>query len=175
MVVRLAALIAAALLALIAAPAALAKDDVRATLVRSVDLDARQGERIWIEWKLEDERGRPFGAGGVFVRLRSAAGGRTVWAVTDGSGRFRVRATVPEGGIGRIEFGLQGWRTAGGRTTRADILFPLTNDPFARSRDQRPQAASKLAGSPLPAWLAVPITAAVVAGVALARRRARRV
>src|SRR5918992_5940414 len=134
---RLTLLVASLLLALVAAPAVHAKEGVRATLLGPVDIDARPGELITIAWKLEDTRGRPFGAGGLFVRLRSAAGGRPATAVTDGSGRFAARLTVPEGGIEQIEFGLRGWRIASGQTSRADVLFPLVNDPFARSRARR--------------------------------------
>jgi hypothetical protein len=108
MIRRLTALVAGLLLALLAPPAAPAKEGVRATLIGAVAVDARPGERITMAWKLEDARGRPFGASGLFVRLRSAVGGRAVTAITDGSGRFAVRMTVPEGGIGAIEFGLRG-------------------------------------------------------------------
>jgi len=127
---RLPLLVAILLLAFVAAPAVQAKDSVRATLISPIDLDARPGERIRIEWKLEDATGRPFGAGGLSVRVRSATGGKPVTAVTDGSGRFAVHVTVPEGGIGRIEFGLQGWRTAGGKKSRADLALPPQERPI---------------------------------------------
>jgi hypothetical protein len=177
---RLPLLVSPLLLALVAAPAVHAKEGVRATLIGPVDLDARPGERITIAWKLEDTRGRPFGAGGLFVRLRSAAGGRPATAVTDGSGRFEVGLTVPKGGIGRIEFGLRGWRIAGGQTSRADVLFPLVNDPFARPPARR--AGSSFTSptapadhEPLELWLAilaaVAVTSAIV-GAGLGIRRA---
>jgi hypothetical protein len=175
---RLPLLVAGLLLALVAAPAAPAKEGVRATLIGPVDLDARPGERITIAWKLEDTQGRPFGAGGLFVRLRSAAGGRSATAVTEGSGRFTVRLTVPEGGIGRIEFGLRGWRTAGGQTSRADVLFPLVNDPFERSPARRAGSSRAAPTAPAehdPLWFAilpaVLVTGAIV-GAGLGIRRA---
>jgi hypothetical protein len=178
---RLTALIAAIMLVLLAAPAVFAKEDVRATLVGPVDLDTRPGERITITWKLEDREGRPFGAGGVFVRLRSATGGRPVTAVTGGSGRFSVAVVVPEGGISRLEFGLQGWRIAGGRTSRADVLFPLENDPFARSRGRQVESAPPASPAPadddsFPPWLALVLAvgvAAVIVGVGVGRRTHR--
>jgi hypothetical protein len=157
----LAVVISSLLLSLLAAPAVLAKEDVRATLVGGLDRDARPGEPITVAWKLADAEGRPFGAGGLFVRLRSAAGGWPVTAVTDGSGRFTVRIAVPEGGIGGIEFGLQGWRTAAGETTRADVLFPLVNDPFAAAPARPAAPAEDDRKSP---WLPV-LIAAVATGV----------
>jgi hypothetical protein len=170
-------LVCGLLLALLAAPAALAKENVRATLVGPVELDARPGERITIEWRLEDADGRPFGAGGLFVRLRSAAGGRPVTAVTDGSGRFAVRITVPEGGIGGIEFGVQGWRTVAGRSSRADVLFPLDNDPFAgsRARPARLSSAVPAGDDPQPPWLLVLFGAGAVGVITGACVRMRRV
>lgn len=176
MIRRLTALVAGLLLALLAPPAAPAKEGVRATLIGPVAVDARPGERITMAWKLEDARGRPFGASGLFVRLRSAVGGRAVTAITDGSGRFAVRMTVPEGGIGAIEFGLRGWRIVAGRRSRADMLFPLENDPFARSEVRpagRSSSAPADADDVLPPWVIVVIAVGATAVIVAARVRRR--
>jgi len=54
--------------------------------------------------------------------------------VADGrgrNGRYRALATVPQGGIGDIQLGLRGWRSAPGQEReRADVLFPIENDPL---------------------------------------------
>ena len=123
--------LAIALLAALPAGAA-AKGDVRARIEGAVRCDARPGTSIVVRWSLRsvDANGRsePFGAGGVYVKLVGArshtAGGRS-----RRTGRFTARVRVPRGGIRRIEIALQGWRSAGGRTERADKRFPVENDP----------------------------------------------
>ena len=119
-------------LALAAALPAAAKEGVRATLTTRVPLDAPAGTRLEVAWKLasraEDGR-RPFGAIGVFVRLRSASGGRAEIGVapigSHSNGEYAASVVVPKGGIGDVEIGLHGWADG----TPADVLFPITNDP----------------------------------------------
>src|SRR4051812_2692868 len=100
------ALAAAALCALAAASPAVAKEGVRAHLESRVPRDARAGQTITITWTLyviEHGERRPFDAGGLFVRLRSAAGARPSREYGDGGdGRYRARIKVPRGGIGGI-------------------------------------------------------------------------
>ena len=128
---RRAPVIALALLALLPASAP-AKGDVRARIDGAVRCDARPGTTILVRWSLRsvvaNGRSEPFGAGGVYGRL---VGARSSTAVgrSRRSGRFTARVRVPRGGIRRIEIALQGWRTAGGRTERADKRFPVENDP----------------------------------------------
>jgi hypothetical protein len=133
---RVLVLAVVALLAAVPA-AASAKGDVRAHLVNRLDRDARAGETIRVVWRLysvENGERRPFGASGLFVRLRSATGASATRAEGDGRrGRYTAHVKVPRGGIGGIRFGLEGIRMLpDGSEERAPHYFPLDNDPFAR-------------------------------------------
>jgi len=185
----LTALIVGALFALGATPAAVGKEGVRAKLDTPVPLDAAAGKTITVAWTLSyiDSGGRhPFGASGVFVRLRSASGGRPVTAFANGrgtgpyrggvgvAGAYIAHVTVPKGGIGGIKIGLRGWRIIGGRKEgrriiggrkeRADAFFPIDNNPFAKAgaaagkpRDARGSPPAEDAGELLTIWLAVAV------------------
>ena len=122
---------------LLAAPAATAKENVRARLVSRLALDARAGTTITVTWRLyvrEHGERRPFDAGELFVRLRGQARGAATRAYGDGgNGRYRARIKVPRGGLAGIRFGLMGYRTyPGGTMEPAPVYFPLDNDPFKR-------------------------------------------
>ena len=120
-------------MALVAALPAAGKEGVEATLLTRVPLDAPAGTRLEIAWTLgyRDHGGRrPFGASGVFVRLRSAAGGPAETASTAGTGEYRAAVRIPEGGIGDVEIGLRGWTNGPTGTHESDELFPITNDPL---------------------------------------------
>lgn len=175
MALRVVALTVGLLLALVVVPAAPAKEGVRATVVGPAALDARPGEQITIAWRLSDADGHQFGADGLFVRLRNPAGDRHTTAFTEGSGRFSARIRVPEGGIGRIEFGLRGWTVGGGRTSRADMLFPIENYPFTRaSAGPIAESTTSVDGDRPQLWhvlLAVGVSGmAVVTGVRISQR-----
>ena len=122
--------------ALVAGPAA-AKEGVAATLATKIPLNAEPGSRLHVAWKLTyaegANRGRPFGANGVFVRLRSATGARAqIGFAPDAArddGRYSATVVVPEGGIGDVEIGLEGWTSGAGGTHRSDLIFAITNDP----------------------------------------------
>jgi len=124
---------------LVAAPGALAKERVTANIDRPTHCDAAAGSRVTIAFSLTtfaSGRAQPFGAGGVFVRLRRA-GGRAaleVAAHADRRGHYVARVTVPRGGILRIDAGLEGTQTSGGQTRDADVLFPTRNDPCRAPR-----------------------------------------
>ena len=124
--------------AAVASVPAAAKDGVHATLTTRIPLDAEPGTQLMIGWTLgyfEDGARRPFGASGVFVRLRSASGAaaETEFAAQD-SGNFSATVAVPQGGIGDVEIGLRGY-TSGVRSGRADMLFPITNEPLPGARN----------------------------------------
>jgi hypothetical protein len=116
------------LAALVLAPAALAKDGVKAKLVSPLPMDAQPGTTLDVSWSLASPTG-PFDAMLIFVRVLDAGGGQPTFALADGSahpgGRFHATVPVPPGGIGGIQFGVRG-------TT--DVVFPLRNDPFAFRR-----------------------------------------
>jgi hypothetical protein len=137
LMVVVAVLAVASVLLVATGPAALGKEDVTARLLTPLRLDAGPGENIIVVWGLgwTDEHGRhqPFNAIGVFVRLRSASGGRPTigFATPDAhpQGRYDAQVPVPEGGIGGVQIGLGGASDGGA----SDVLFPLDNDPFATS------------------------------------------
>lgn len=121
-----------ALGALLAMPAA-AKEGVRAKLDSPVRLDAAPGTKVRVAWRLVDKAGRPFGAGGIYLRVTRCGGGLRRVPATETPrrrGRYSARFTVPKGGIRMLRVGLEGIRTTGGRTERADVVFefdpPLT-------------------------------------------------
>jgi hypothetical protein len=130
-------LVVVAAASLVTALPARGKDGVRATLTTRVPLDAPAGKKLRVAWTLffRDEQGRrqPFGAGGVFVRLTSAAGERATRALADGrAGRYRAVVRVPKGGIRRVQIGLLSWVSDANGTRRGATFFPITNDPVAR-------------------------------------------
>jgi hypothetical protein len=134
-------LLAAAVLASAAALPASAKDGVQATLKTSIPLDAAAGTRVRVAWKLFSVEGRgkerPFGAGGVFVRLLSASGADAEEGLASvaplKTGEYEATVVVPEGGIRDVLIGLHGWTSGANGTHQADRLFTITNDPVPRA------------------------------------------
>jgi hypothetical protein len=119
---------------LLAPALALGKDRVEATLTTKLALDAPPVSRLRVAWTLTYSDGhgrrRPFGANGVFVRLRSAtSSGATTGVAPVGvhtGGRYSAFIVVPRGGIGGVEIGLRGF--VNGRP--GDLLFRIRNDPL---------------------------------------------
>jgi hypothetical protein len=147
--------LAAAAVALVAALPAAGKEGVRATLLTSIPLDAPAGTRLHVAWRLtylDHGRRRGFGASGVFVRLRSAAGATAETGFASGHGDYRATVVVPEGGIGDVQIGLRGWTSGPAGTRESDALFPITNDPLpgtVRSRGGWPRWIVVLLAAPL--------------------------
>jgi hypothetical protein len=168
---------------LVAAPAA-GKEGVSARLEDPQSLAAPPGATVTVAWTLTYREGatrRPFGAGGVFVRLLSASGAEPTKARGSGpAGRYVAEVTVPEGGIGGIQFGLEGTRYVGGppgegRAEDADLYFPLVNDPFETGDVGSSAGSGSSAGTTdtshgLPIWLAA-LSALGAAGLLLTVRR----
>jgi hypothetical protein len=152
--------------ALVGALPAAAKEGVKATLLTRIPLDAPDGTRLEVAWRLiylDHGRRRPFGANGVFVRLRSAAGGGAETGFASGAGDYRATVVVPKGGIGDVQIGLRGWTSGPSGTRESDVLFPISNDPL-------PGAAQSHAG--WPRWIVVLVAAALaVLAVLVARQR----
>jgi hypothetical protein len=179
-------LLAFALLAasVVAAPA-LAKEDVQATLTAPLPLDAAPGDEIRVVWTLEsvDDDGtrQPFGASGIYVRLFSAADGEpTIGPATGGGGRYEATVVVPEGGIGGVQIGLQGWVSNPTGTHPSDVFFPITNNPLPPVTDTTPAAAAtepapaETSSGMSPLWivpLALALLAALGGAAVLVRRR----
>jgi hypothetical protein len=145
----------AAAVALVAALPAAGKEGVQATLLTRIPLDAPAGKRLEVAWTLtyrDHGRRRPFGANGVFVRLRSGSGASAETGFANGNGNYRSTVIVPEGGIGDVQIGLQGWTNDAAGTRESDALFPITNDPLpgtVRSRGGWPRWIIVLLAAPL--------------------------
>jgi hypothetical protein len=131
---RLIAVPFALVAALVAAAPLAAKEGVKATLTTPIPLDAKPGTPLKVGWTLayqEDGKRHAFGAGGVFVRLLSASGGKTETAyASQTTGEFTATVTVPDGGIGDVQIGLMGIRSDATGTHYAPGFFPITNDPL---------------------------------------------
>jgi hypothetical protein len=119
--------VAAAAVVLALATQAFAKEGVVAHLANPNVLRAAPGRTIVVVWTLR-EGGQPFGAAGVYVRLRGATT-TTAGAKQITPGRFRARVVVPRGGVRSIVIAPKGWRSDSQGTTRADWRFPIDNDP----------------------------------------------
>ncbi len=142
--------------AVILAAPALAKENVLATLVGSVALDAAPGEEITLAWRLVevDDEGRrhPFGASGVFVQLESSSGGEpTVGFAPGDDGSLEAVAVVPEGGIGGIAIGLSGTVSDPTGTRASYLYFPITNNPLPAVTDPVFPEATPGTATPAPA------------------------
>jgi hypothetical protein len=119
-------------LALVAAGSAAAKQDVEATILSTIPKDAAAGSTVHVGWRLAElNSGRPFGAGGIFIRLVGAGGATTTANAKElRPGRFAANVVVPNGGIRRIRIGLHGWTSGPRGTRRADLFFWIVNDPM---------------------------------------------
>ena len=129
-------MLATAATALVAALPAAGKGRVAATLLTKIPLDAPAGTRLEVAWRLtyfDHGSRRAFGAGGVFIRLRSAAGRSMATEFANGDGVYRATLVVPKGGIEDVQIGLQGWTNGPAGTRESDLLFPITNDPLPGS------------------------------------------
>jgi hypothetical protein len=167
-----------------ALPAA-AKDGVKATLTSDLPLDAAPGARLRVAWTLayvDDGRRRPFGAGGVFVRLVSASGAaaETAFSREDG-GHYTATVVVPEGGIDDVAIGLRGWVSGHVELRPSDLLFPITNDPVPGvSRIASPppnRRSSERTENRDQTWVLAVVAGSLLAvgiGVAVVARRAPR-
>jgi hypothetical protein len=128
--VKLRTCVVAAVVAALAVPWASAKEGVEATLLTAVPKQAAPGAAIRIEWRLADLTGRPFGAGGIFVRLIGPGGASTTsLAHALARGRFTATATVPAGGLRRIRIGLHS-TSCGATCKEGALFFRIVNDPF---------------------------------------------
>ncbi|HEX8156399.1 MAG TPA: hypothetical protein VF526_03335 [Solirubrobacteraceae bacterium] len=177
------AILVGTLLSLTAAPPAVGKEAVRATIdISDAALRAPAGTKIRIAWTLsaparwppgtrptQEVRREPFGASGLYVRLDSKTGGAPTIAYGHGpTGRYTATAIVPQGGIGGIDLGLEGVTSVAGEAPRrADVFFPIDNDPFATGA----QRAS--GGAPPLLWIGwgLLVCIALVVGARHARRR----
>jgi hypothetical protein len=127
-------LTAVMLAALVLAPGGASKEGARARLLTPLPLAAKPGSTIQVLWAVDVPDGnggrRPFGAGGMFVRLLSRTGASSTIGFADGVGRFQTTLRVPAGGIGGVRLGLRGTRCDASGCSPSDAVFPLVTDPF---------------------------------------------
>jgi hypothetical protein len=125
-----------AAVALVAAVPASGKEGARATLTTRVPLTAAPGTSFRVAWTvtiLDSGKRRPFGAGGMFVRLLSPARGASTKVYAQGvNGRYHATVIVPRGGLRGIQLGLRSWVSDPKGTRESDWLLPITNDPFVK-------------------------------------------
>ncbi|HEY7693945.1 MAG TPA: hypothetical protein VH816_16530 [Gaiellaceae bacterium] len=124
----------AAAVALVAAVPASGKEGARATLTSHVPVAAAAGTRFRVAWVvtiLDNGRRRPFGAGGMFVRLLGPARGASTKVYAQGlDGRYHAIVRVRRGGLRGIQFGLRSWVSDARGTHEGEWLVPVTNNPF---------------------------------------------
>jgi len=145
--VRIAAFVTVVTLAaLVLAPGGSSKEGARARLLTPLPLAAKPGSTIQVRWAVDVPDGhggrRPFGAGGMFVRLLSKTGSPSTIGLADGGGRFQTTLRVPSGGIGGVRVGLRGTSCDASGCRARDALFPLVNDPFRSPGGVRCDVAS---------------------------------
>jgi hypothetical protein len=79
-----------------------AKEGVIARLENPAVLRAPAGTSVSLVWTLRAGK-EPFGASGIYVRLRDHGGKATIAEATElGPGRFRARFVIPRGGVQSI-------------------------------------------------------------------------
>ena len=117
-----------AILAVVAVPQAHAKEGVVAHLENPSVLRARPDTMISLVWTLR-AGAQPFSALGIYVRLHGSSGTTSAYATELTTGRFRARLRIPPGGVRSIAIGLRGWTTGSSGSHRADMFFPIANDP----------------------------------------------
>jgi hypothetical protein len=109
-----------------------AKEGVEAMLLTAFPTDAAPGSKVRVEFRLaEVATGRPFGAGGLFLRLLGPGGAATTADADEqvGPGRFVAHATVPDGGARGLRIGLRSISCAATCTSGA-MWFRVVNNPF---------------------------------------------
>jgi hypothetical protein len=175
------ACVAAAVL-VVALPAA-AKEGVKATLTTKIPLDAAAGTHLKVSWTLtypaENGKRKPFGANGVFVRLRSASGAKAETGFTPSgdytTGEYTANVVVPEGGVGDVEIGLRGFAEGPEGRRTSDLLFPITNDPVPVSRIAVHAPRSRADGRRRTIWILVLAGGSLAMIAALRSLRRKRV
>src|SRR5438132_879342 len=139
---------------------AFAKEGVKATLTSTIPLDAKPGERLRVSWTLsyvEAGKRHPFGASGVFVRLRSRSGAApSVGVASADNGWYSATVVVPKGGIGDVQVGLRG--------EPSDALFPITNDPLPGSQHITPASGRRVPAEHSRPWIAPLLVLSVALG-----------
>jgi hypothetical protein len=123
-------LLGAVVVALVLAVPAAAKEGAQAHLLSHLPRQAAPGSFVSIRWSVDvpgtNGRRVPFGAIGMFVRLRGIGGAQTSATASQKEGPpYSVRIRVPRGGIHAIRFGLMGTGCDPAGCRPSPIYFPL--------------------------------------------------
>jgi hypothetical protein len=123
------ALLLAGVIAVLAVPAASAKEGAQAHLLAPLPAHPAAGSLINVRWSVDvpgtQGRRRPFGAIGMFVRLLGRKGASGNATAQQYEPPYHVRIRVPAGGIRSIRFGLMGTGCGPSGCKPSPIFFPL--------------------------------------------------
>ena len=122
------AFLLAAVIAVLAVPAASAKEGAQAHLLAPLPAHPLAGSLITVRWSVDvpgtPGTRRPFGAIGMFVRLGGDGASTRATAPQD-EPPYHVRIRVPAGGIRSIRFGLMGTSCGPSGCKPSPMFFPL--------------------------------------------------
>jgi hypothetical protein len=122
-------LLLAAVIAVLAAPAASAKEGAQAHLLAPLPPHPAAGSLITLRWSVDvpgtPGTRRPFGAIGMFVRLLGRDSASTRATAPQYEPPYHVRIRVPAGGIRSIRFGLMGTSCGRSGCKPSPMFFPL--------------------------------------------------
>lgn len=123
------ALLVAGVLAVLAVPAASAKEGAQAHLLAPLPARPLAGSLISVRWSVDvpgtHGTRRPFGAIGMFVRLLGRDGASTSATAAQYEPPYHVRIRVPASGIRAIRFGLMGTNCGPSGCKPSPMFFPL--------------------------------------------------
>jgi hypothetical protein len=121
-------LLLAAVIAVLAAPAASAKEGAQAHLLAPLPPHP-SADSLTLRWSVDvpgtPGTRRPFGAIGMFVRLLGREGASTRATAPQYEPPYHVRIRVPAGGIRSIRFGLMGTSCGPSGCKPSPMFFPL--------------------------------------------------
>ena len=122
-------ILCAALVVLLAAPAATAKEGAQAHLLQRLPSDPAPGSLVTVRWSVDvpGPHGTrvPFGADGMFVRLTGKTGATTRATAVHSGPPYQARVRVPAGGMHAVRFGLMGTACNAARCWSSPMWFPL--------------------------------------------------
>jgi hypothetical protein len=123
------ALVLTGVIAVLAVPAASAKEGAQAHLLAALPPHPSAGSPITVRWSVDVPGApgtrRPFGAIGMFVRLLGLDDASTSATAHQYEPPYYVRIRVPAGGIRSIRFGLMGTSCGPSGCKPSPIFFPL--------------------------------------------------
>ncbi len=127
--------IASALVALLLAGPAVAKDGFEARLDRALPAQPSAGSTVHVGWTLIDPRSDGVLEGvSTFLRIHPLGGPPVEVVGREGAaGHYTASFVAPAGGIVRVEIGMLGEMCENGQCTRSDVMFPIDEPDGAKS------------------------------------------